>query len=464
VRLTKLCNQYRITVPGLLIWTPGQHGRLEILDCLSAARGSASKDPRDKVFAVLSLMDASIRSLVEVDYSNSVEQVYLNVATVSILKQRHLGILSHVSLQDSKLNLPSWVPNWTVTTSAIVSKLPCQFTRDTSLKSLMPSNQDCSSILYGQIVWVAPSKADGIDYAVYTEAGVCIETGIRMNHSESYSPPKQTKSGTCITTPFSTLNSKVCVCVRDYPSPGPNSSTFSEVPWIPSLIVNLLNSPNLDIEDPEHSTQLPPSSSAAEIVQPDNIPTSPWLESGSLKSYLRVRATYLDTIYQVPEGEWASGCGEEMRRSGTINNWILPFFLQTKEYLTIKWNAGSSRTEEIDIPFYNTKDLTYFLADAEEYGHSRRMFHTIYSVGFSEHCFEAADVICAIDGATSPMILRNCGENQYKVVGECYLWAAAEKNHWSVGIGSCPDQQRGSATFGKRHKEYEQWTGMIEIH
>jgi hypothetical protein len=470
VRLTKLCNQHMITVPGPLRWTPGQNNRLKILDCLSAARGSASKDPRDKVFAVLSLTHASIRSLVKIDYSASVEKVYLNVAIVSIMKQRHLGILAHVYLQNSKLSLPSWVPDWTVAASATISKLPYQFTRDTSLKPSMPLNQDYPSIVYGQIGWFGPPRGIEGDYSVYTQAGVCIEKGTSRHYLQNHHSSKQTNSGAYVETRFHILGSGISAKARVYSSPNPSSSAISEVPWISSLSVNLCRSPNLATKDPDHSSQMLLSSSVAEIVQLDNIPVSLGFETGPIKFYLRVRATYLDTIFQVLNEASASEYAKSAKSFDTLKkHWILHFFVQTGELLTIRSTAllmypFPILTTKKEIPFYNIKALTSFHADAEKYGHSRRMFCTRYSVGFAENSFEAGDVVFAVDGATSPMILRSCGENQYKVVGECYLWAAAEKNYWSVGTESCPDQQRGSATFGKRDKDNEQWTGMIEIH
>lgn len=124
-------------------------------------------------------------------------------------------------------------------------------------------------MLYGQIGGVAPFNKDQVnkvDYAVYIEAGMCIETGTRMNRLENYRSITENNIRTCVKKRFCIRDWGVDVCARDYPSHSPHSSTFPEVPWISSLSINLCTSSNLDLTDPEHSTQLLPSSSVTEII------------------------------------------------------------------------------------------------------------------------------------------------------------------------------------------------------
>jgi hypothetical protein len=45
--------------------------------------------------------------------------------------------------------------------------------------------------------------------------------------------------------------------------------------------------------------------------------------------------------------------------------------------------------------------------------------------------------VWAIDGVRAPLILRKTGWLQYRVVSECYLWAALELDCWN------PDSKKG---------------------
>lgn len=63
----------------------------------------------------------------------------------------------------------------------------------------------------------------------------------------------------------------------------------------------------------------------------------------------------------------------------------------------------------------------------------------------------------AIDGAKAPFILRSVGENQYKIVGDCYLWAALELDHWKPG--TC----KGLWGIGNYNQQPEEQTRMIEL-
>ncbi|KAL9120434.1 MAG: hypothetical protein Q9187_003013 [Circinaria calcarea] len=66
-------------------------------------------NPRDKVFALLGLAHEDDRSAIDVDYSNSVQQVYTQVAKHLLRKDIH-ALCCSVNSQSH--NLPSWVSDW----------------------------------------------------------------------------------------------------------------------------------------------------------------------------------------------------------------------------------------------------------------------------------------------------------------------------------------------------------------
>lgn len=93
----------------------GKSDYLLLADLLPTLRIFNSTNPRDKLYA---LIPTSIDGgdLLDVDYSRSVEDVYID-ATCSILKRDgNLNFLGHCTgpSEESSLALPSWVPDWTV--------------------------------------------------------------------------------------------------------------------------------------------------------------------------------------------------------------------------------------------------------------------------------------------------------------------------------------------------------------
>jgi hypothetical protein len=112
--------------PGvLLLETNLYKQKRSIVNLLHAGRNAQSKDPRDKVFALLSLENDGNDLHISPDYSKPVEWVFTLVAVQLIRNGECLDVLSHVRGQRSFGQLPSWVPDWTVRTNE--EPLRCQF-------------------------------------------------------------------------------------------------------------------------------------------------------------------------------------------------------------------------------------------------------------------------------------------------------------------------------------------------
>lgn len=67
----------------------------DIVSCLRAGIEAECADPRDKIFAVLSLMDPKARSLIPVDYALDLETVWENAALAVIISNRNLDAISY---------------------------------------------------------------------------------------------------------------------------------------------------------------------------------------------------------------------------------------------------------------------------------------------------------------------------------------------------------------------------------
>ncbi|KAK3170331.1 hypothetical protein OEA41_009718 [Lepraria neglecta] len=98
-----------------------RHSGLALLErALVEARLTWSSDPRDKVYGIVGLVgkldETRSNTLLQVDYGVSVVDVYTTVASVLLKSTSDLFLLSMVedALERSTLELPSWVPDVSV--------------------------------------------------------------------------------------------------------------------------------------------------------------------------------------------------------------------------------------------------------------------------------------------------------------------------------------------------------------
>ena len=92
-------------------------GAFDYLDhTLEKARFASCSDPRDKIFAVLSLAHKSETRGLDPDYSKPVEAVFQDLVLHFTFNLHFLDILTHCELRDDLwgIELPTWVPDWTV--------------------------------------------------------------------------------------------------------------------------------------------------------------------------------------------------------------------------------------------------------------------------------------------------------------------------------------------------------------
>ena len=90
-----------------------------LINLLYSFRHCYSSDPRDKVYALLGLAnDQGTHQMASVDYSKSVEAVYLECAQFLVRNGNGMVMLALAGISqrreetDLKLSLPSWVPDW----------------------------------------------------------------------------------------------------------------------------------------------------------------------------------------------------------------------------------------------------------------------------------------------------------------------------------------------------------------
>ncbi|KAF4441182.1 Heterokaryon incompatibility protein 6, OR allele [Fusarium austroafricanum] len=105
-------------------------GEEDLKEILIQFRHCKSSDPRDKIFAFLGLARPCYG--INVDYSkeNTMEAVMIDTAKNIFMCDRNLDILLYTIRTKGSLQLPSWVPDWTSTTTLVngrFSELPVDF-------------------------------------------------------------------------------------------------------------------------------------------------------------------------------------------------------------------------------------------------------------------------------------------------------------------------------------------------
>ena len=88
-----------------------------LIKALCSCEHLVATDPRDKVYALLSLVGSDLVSEFGVDYAMPVVEVYLKVARFALEKDHSIGFLAREMRSSGKYDIPSWVPDWSAVAS-----------------------------------------------------------------------------------------------------------------------------------------------------------------------------------------------------------------------------------------------------------------------------------------------------------------------------------------------------------
>ena len=356
--------------PPALNWSPGLFRHSDIISCLQAGFKCKARDGKDRIFAVLSLMEPSSRSLIPADYNLSVESVYCHAAIAVVASLQNLQILTYVASFGDDL------------TDSI--------------------SMSCKEF----------------------------EQFVLSYDSRTYQSRHRFRTG--------------------------------NHPWKAYPKIMILQEPNGISAISPHKSSLYDASYQCYIAVP-----SSWLygrAEASVMPQFHVQAQFIDTI--VRSRNWIDP--KKAYRLFQGSPWIRKYFsLDSRlEYIegdrmgSVPHNPGICMNESDLREFENSFDCPL--------GHApgRHLFETQYSVGHvprkspnvhvSPVTFFEGDAIFAVDGISTPLILREIRPGEYRIVSECYLWAALELDYWNPGT------KKGR--WGTRHYDHGcEQTRMITI-
>jgi hypothetical protein len=397
-RLSFIVGLHEHQLPGVLRvrQKAGLTLSVDIVACLRAGFNCQCTDARDKVFAVLSLMETPIRSLIPVDYSLDVASVYASALIAIVASRGNLDILSYASCFSRSS------PVWPSHPAIALNKLELFLNAKEQERRVFHPRQ-------GLVVFL-PSQFDG----------------------DAIGPWR--------------ANIQICTVddMADIPlpsvSPGHTRVTFCRTP-----------------HDPRERNIMPRFRIRAHFI--DKVVCNFFCITGPVQ-----RISIADI-----EGHSAIRFGDAVCHSpnllGEEYHSFLPFFRKSK-ITQSKYSSPSCQEHEVrqedevrrdEICDCNWEDLIAFASVAKARGKYKSIFLAENSIGFASWSFQSDDEIWAIDGARVPFILRKTGPNTYRIVTECYLWAALELDYWNPGT-------KKGRWSENRPAHNEQQTHVIEIH
>jgi hypothetical protein len=91
--LHQWCNQQSVAIPRLSHWVSIWRRDGGIVSCLSMSLNCSASDPRDKIFAIASLLRPNVRELISIDYQSTLQAVYADAVAACIVEYGDLDIL-----------------------------------------------------------------------------------------------------------------------------------------------------------------------------------------------------------------------------------------------------------------------------------------------------------------------------------------------------------------------------------
>jgi hypothetical protein len=96
-----------------------------LMDLVNISTQAKCSDDRDRIYALLSILDSSSVTInIIPDYTKTASQVYQDTALSILSQTRKLDLLSYSEMASRRIDIPSWVPDWSCVRDC--SPLECQ--------------------------------------------------------------------------------------------------------------------------------------------------------------------------------------------------------------------------------------------------------------------------------------------------------------------------------------------------
>ncbi|KAF1955297.1 HET-domain-containing protein [Byssothecium circinans] len=427
------------TTPGvLLLETDLYKQKPDIVDLLHAGRNALSGDPRDKVFALLSLEKEESKMEIFPDYSKPVEWIFTNVAVQSIKNGRSLDILSHVRGKTGFCHLPSWVPDWTVSTNQkplrnqfSMSELAVMEAWDFSVSESSIQDKSQQHAWKAEFpvphlsVWTTKPKFQTVsnrafDFQFLRECHPVADVSYQLYRRENFSNMALRPLPIRIV-----VRGHRLAVVESLLVEGAHECSFCPLPHreTPTLISSsMLCSKEIEFWGRVFGG-MPNITSKGQRGNLINVGFPPAFASWATCLSCGPSKNKCDIV----EGDlahWgleAVGDIADLVREGDIAHRGLP---ESVVYHDVEDYYGRLRPEF----HYCREELDAFLEQQRLFGSGRVLFSTGNSLGLGPPCLREGDSVWLLDSSKVAIILRKV-DSHYIVIGECHLHGALRQSH-----------------------------------
>jgi hypothetical protein len=411
-----------LTPPSVFNWAPGSvRNHPDLLDVLYRSRNCSASDPRDKVFAMLGLVDRKYQQLIPVDYSETAAQVFTKVAKYLIMHEKRIDIIPHAEgligswdTDDSPYDpylTPSWVPQWSRKHNA--DPLPRQF-NDEQMRTLA-----CS--------WTTEASLEVLLNTFDIEA---LQIVIPKSASNDFV--------------HSTATWRYWLSVWFKSSDQKEKSHQEIASWAQTITLARNQQFHFTVSQRED---------CLDFRYPQHMPQASIIRS-SLPC-LRIRGHLLGLLSAVMLPSYrgfdladiSMGPDNGYRYSGHMDR-VHPIALSNIKPLPVTFGNCACKNEYVDLLVTRYKQLLprvqpwntpicefINIIEAIGVGNGWKFFRTESSMGIARGAFRSNDTVWALDGLHVPLILRNIN-GHYMLVEECYLHGALQRSVYCKRCGT----------------------------
>jgi hypothetical protein len=380
VALNRMCMAQGFHVERLSHW-PSIWGRnSSIVSLLNMSVNCSASDPRDKVFAIVSLLEPHVRARISIDYMASTHDVFAHAAIACITECGDLGILSFARIEsgDRCSDIPSFtMANFVSFLQHTANKGISEQSATPDKRRLRPKREEIDKEAASR--FLMPFNA----LAAFTMHDVqCQDTRIARDSTQSRRPqaPRKASSGR-------TMGSRICD-----PCTYHTTACGDVCRWM--------------------ATPSPSNTLATQVE--DSVPETQVLPR------LEVCASYVDVVHDDPLNIAAEDFLEQM------NGVQIAADLSTQRWLCNlrPESTPGLTTNHLALLRAAAKDMARIIQDSP--ANTLRVFGTKRGVGMTDSGFIVRDAVYRIVSAPDAFLLREVRRGIYRIVGNCHYWARTE--------------------------------------
>lgn len=394
---------------GILVPDPPSLSKSwSLIDILERSRHASCTDPRDYVFALLNLCKDEPPLHLVPDYTASVADTYINVACALVKAGKGNKVLCNAFLSESVLEMPSWVPDWSL------KGLP--FEQLSPVTSFRDPNGEFKAGGFDHAIRLGTSR-DNLVVVVY---GVDFVERLGEIFEYQEDPPSTVRT------------------------------TDDEIDGMPSGFQTEISGESTDQSEPSSETVSPAMDPIQEQAKIDDdwskfpilfrrlaeifscIQSSPrYMDSDHLSLVWRTMTCDREIGTQgkaPPEYDDHFRSYWEMMKCSHFQGEAFAHFMQVhRQFLESPLSDRIESAEQLNslVQRYlesQRNQAAFFQQAAQRFCYSMRVAITNTGfVGMVPHRTQRGDAIVVIKGVSVPMVLRREGDGRFKVVGQAYF-------------------------------------------